>query len=373
MKTQTASSNIALAPLSAAIAQPDSDGWCQLLPAGRVRSRDGRPESPSEGWLVDASACERIRANLSALNQPLLIDYDHQTLTPQSSGVQALAAGWVKPENIQWREGVGIFVRPEWTKKAQAHIDEKEYAYLSAVLEYFTDSGIVVSVRVAALTNDPGMTGMQAVAALSASFVPTSQPETNTMNEQLRQILAALGVVVPENGEVTAELGTAALSALTALKTKADEHDGLKTQVTALSAEVTGLKTSPGTGVDLTQYVPIETFNEMRTELAALSSAHGTQSIAQLLDKSEQEGRTFKSERNYLTKLGGQIGVAALSAQLDARQPIAALTTMQTTTTSAPLSGKTGIAALSADDLQAARVLGKTPEEFLKLKEEEAK
>ncbi|EOV0971300.1 phage protease [Edwardsiella piscicida] len=372
MKTKSRSHNIALAPLSAALVKPDENGWCQLLPAGRVRSRDGRPEKPVEGWLVDAAACNRIRASLAALKQPLLIDYDHQTLHTQSKGIQALAAGWVSPEGIEWREGQGVFICPKWTPNARQHIDNLEYAYLSAVLQYYEDTGEIIGVRVAALTNDPGLTGMQAVAALSASFVPPSQPENQPMNEQLRQLLAALGVTVPESGDVTAEQGTAALSALMAMKAKSDAHDGLQTQVASLSAEVTTLKgTTPAQGsVDLTQYVPVETFNALRTQLAALSSEHGAQSITQVIDKAEQEGRIFKSEREYLSRLGGQIGVAALSAQLATRQPIPALTAMQTTTIPAASEAKKSTAALSAEDLQAANVLGKTPEEFLKLKED---
>ncbi|EEC8951041.1 protease, partial [Escherichia coli] len=68
-------------------------------------------------------------------------------------------------------------------------------------------------------------------------------------------------------------------------------------------------------------------------------------------------------------QLGGQIGVAALSAQLDARQPVAALTGLQTDTVTVP-DKKTATAVLSAEDIAAAKLLGKTEAEFLKMKEE---
>ncbi|EFJ1386131.1 phage protease, partial [Escherichia coli] len=71
----------------------------------------------------------------------------------------------------------------------------------------------------------------------------------------------------------------------------------------------------------------------------------------------------------YLEQLGGQIGVAALSAQLDARQPVAALTGLQTDTVTVP-DKKTATAVLSAEDIAAAKLLGKTEAEFLKMKEE---
>ncbi|EGN2989750.1 phage protease, partial [Escherichia coli] len=85
-----------LAVLSASLTA-SGDGWCQLLPAGRVKARDGRPEKPAEGWLINESACNRMKAGLSALNQPLLIDYDHHSMNAQKNGFKAIAAGWVKP------------------------------------------------------------------------------------------------------------------------------------------------------------------------------------------------------------------------------------------------------------------------------------
>ncbi len=190
------------------------------------------------------------------------------------------------------------------------------------------------------------------------------------MNEQLRQLLAALGLTVPDGGELTPELGTAALSALTDIQAKAGKHDELKTQVATLSAELDTAKqanTTAAGGVDLTKFVPVETYDTLRTEYVALSAQLGTTTLEQVLDKAEDEGRVFKSERSYLEGLGKQIGVAALSAQLDARQPIAALTAKQTDTVNVPKK-KTASAALSAEDLQVMKILGKTEEEFLKAK-----
>ncbi|HAK6289830.1 TPA: protease [Salmonella enterica] len=359
------------AALSASLASSD-DGWCQLLPAGRVRARDGRPKKPAAGWLINKKSCDRIKANLAALKQPLLIDYDHHSEIAQEKGIKAVAAGWVKADSVQWREGQGIFIKPTWTPQAQKHIDDLEYAYLSAKLEYYVDNGEPASIRIASLTNDPAITGMKSVAALSADDLYVTPPSTELipMNEQLRQLLAALGLTVPDDGELTPELGTAALSALTGIQAKAGKHDELKTQVATLSAELdTAKRPKPATAgsVDLTQYVPVETYNTLRTEYAALSAQHGTTTLDQVLDKAEDEGRVFKSERSYLEGLGRQIGVAALSAQLDARQPIAALTAKQTDAVNVPKKEKAS-AALSAEDLQVMKMLGKSEEEFLKAK-----
>ncbi|EOC0717303.1 phage protease, partial [Escherichia coli] len=186
------------------------------------------------------------------------------------------------------------------------------------------------------------------------------QQENKPMNETLRKLLARLGVTVPENADITDEQATAALTALDTLEINAGK-------VAALSAE---LEKAQKAAVDLTKYVPVESYNALRDELAQATAQSATASLSAVLDKAEQEGRIFKSERTYLEQLGGQIGVAALSAQLEKKQPIAALSSMQTTTAKIPSQEKPAVAVLSAEDLAAARLLGKTEAEFLKLKED---
>lgn len=348
------------------------DGWYQLLPADRFRARDGRPFDIAEGWLMTAAIAARLIAQVRALGQDILIDYEHnqlrkkEGLTPDALS----AAGWFNADEMQWREGAGLFVKPRWTAAAQTRVDGGEYRFLSAVFPY-NELGEPTELRMAALTNDPGVTGMQALAALAAEFSPTpATQESKPMNEILRQLLAKLGITVPENAQPTEAQATAALSAVVELQTKAGTADSLQTQVTALSAEVETAKTAqPGT-VDLTKYVPRDTYDALRTNFVALSADHSTATLTQVLDDAENDGRIFKSERSYFEQVGGQIGVAALSAQLQGKQPIAALNIMQTKTVDTPAPK---VAALSAEDLQTCRLLGMTEDEFRKAKEEDAK
>ncbi|BEN05828.1 protease [Serratia marcescens] len=372
MKTKHAHS-IAYAVLNSAMFTPiGGDGWCQLMPAGRIKARDGRPEKPAEGWLIDKAACDRIVARLVALNQPIKVDYNHQTLY---KGEAAPAAGYIpaNPDSFMWRDGdkPGIYVRPDWNPPAVRSLEDKEYAWLSPVMGYDTVTGEPVELRMVALTGDPGLTGMESVVALSADdLFHALQPSEFPMNEKLRQLLAKLGITVPENAQPTDEQATAALSAVVELQTKAGTADSLQTQVTALSAEVETAKTGqPGT-VDLTKYVPRDTYDALRTNFVALSADHSTATLTQVLDDAESDGRIFKSERSYFEQVGGQIGVAALSAQLQGKQPIAALNIMQTKTVETPAPK---VAALSAEDLQTCRLLGMTEDEFRKAKEEDAK
>ncbi|EMV2763270.1 phage protease [Escherichia coli] len=346
----------------------DDDGWCQLLPAGHFSARDGRPfdVTGGQGWFIDGEIAGRLVEGVRALNQDVLIDYEHNQLR-KDKGLppeQLVAAGWFNADEMQWREGEGLFIHPRWTAAAQQRIDDGEFGYLSAVFPYDTATGAVLQIRLAALTNDPGATGMKKLTALAADLPDILQQENKPMNETLRKLLARLGVTVPENADITDEQASAALSALDALETDAGK-------VASLSAE---LEKAQNAAVDLTKYVPVESYNAVLDELAQAKAQSATASLSAVLDKAEQEGRIFKSERTYLEQLGGQIGVAALSAQLEKKQPIAALSAMQTTTTvQNPSQEKPAVAVLSADEQAAVKALGITEAEYLKMKQEQEK
>lgn len=368
MKTKSSSFGIAI--LAATVG---ADGWCQLLPVGRFRARDGRPFDVADGWYMDAAIAARLIDSVRALGQDVLIDYEHNQLRKAEglSPDELKAAGWFNAGEMQWRDGQGLFIKPRWTPAAQAYIANEEFGFLSAVFPYDLVTGAPTLLRMVALTNDPGATGMQKLAALAASFDEQHSPthEDLPMNKQLCQLLARLGITLAENADVTDEQATAALSAFDVIKGKADKHDELSTRVTALSAELTTAKASGG-AVDLTKYVPVEHYNAIRQELAEVTGKHSTVTLSAVLDKAEGEGRIFKSERAYFEQLGGQIGVAALSAQLDTKQPIAALTALQTSTTAVPDIRREKLTALSADEKAAAKALGMTEADYQKLKEE---
>ncbi|HDS8578253.1 TPA: protease [Klebsiella variicola] len=369
MKTKPSSIGIAI--LTATM---DADGWCQLLPAGHFRARDGRPFDVPDGWFMDGTIAARLIDGVRALGQDILIDYEHNQLRKHEglSADDMKAAGWFNADEMQWRDGRGLYIRPRWTPTARDYITREEYGFLSAVFPYDT-TGAPTLLRMAALTNDPGATGMEKLVALAASFADFHTPphEDTSMNELLRQLLARLGISgTAENADITDEQATAALSAFDLLKGKADKHDALTASVATLSAELTTVKAAADK-VDLTKFVPLETYNALRQQMADLSGEHSTASLSAVLDDAERDGRIFKSERGYFEQLGGQIGVAALSAQLKDKQPIAALTALQTTTTTVADPRRERLTALSADEKAAAKALGMTDAEYLKLREED--
>ncbi|WP_087022425.1 phage protease [Thaumasiovibrio subtropicus] len=314
---------------------PAEDGWVQLLPAGPFTARDGRPHDTADGhWHLDANSANAFITATQNLTQKVLVDYDHQALTARESNGPVPAAAWLSTVDIEWREpdekqSGGIFIKPEWTSTARQLIDNKEYAFLSAVFPY-DKTGRPLYLRMAALTNDPAVLGMEPLAQLAADFnVNLTTPNTainlhgttedSLMNDLLKQLLGKLGIELPDNANpsITTEQAAAALSALDALQTKAEESESLATQVTDLNSQIASLSCA---------------YNGVTEQIAALSVESTTGQVLGILSEAKAAGKIVAAEEDYLTTFGKQHGIAALSAMLDKRPAITALTTQQTAT-----------------------------------------
>lgn len=361
-----------LAVLDAQLTQQD-DGWYQLLPVGPFKARDGRPfDVPGGHWQLDKTIATTLINRAKALGQDILIDYDHQTLNVEKTGKEAPAAGWYNGDEIEWREGRGLFIKPRWTERAAALVAAKEYRFLSAVFPYDAQ-GRPLELRMTAITNDPGVVGMQALAALSAQLIQPGQPATltkeNSMNELLKKLLAKLGIEL--TGDPTDEQLQKALTELDSLQASAKKAPELeaalsaeKTALAALKAQTTSVQ--QGAQVDLAQYVPVATYNALVTQVAALTAQVDTTDAATLIKEARTAGKVVAAEEEYLTAYAAQKGVAALKALLEPRPPIAALTASQTAAVTLP--EKKGEAVLSAEDKYAADQLGISHEDFAKAK-----
>ncbi|MFQ2769111.1 phage protease [Aeromonas caviae] len=352
---------------------PQGDGWHQLLPVGPFKARDGRPfDVPGGHWLLDKTIATTLINRAKALGQDILIDYDHQTLKVDQNGQPAPAAGWYNGDEIEWREGQGLFIKPRWTERAAALVAAKEYRFLSAVFPYDAQ-GRPLELRMTAITNDPGVVGMQALAALSAQLIQPGQPATltkeNSMNELLKKLLAKLGIEL--TGDPTDEQLQKALTELDSLQASAKKAPELeaalsaeKTALAALKAQTTSVQ--QGAQVDLAQYVPVATYNALVTQVAALTAQVDTTDAATLIKEARTAGKVVAAEEEYLTAYAAQKGVAALKALLEPRPAIAALTASQTAAVTLP--EKKGEAVLSAEDKYAADQLGISHEDFAKAK-----
>lgn len=335
----------------------------QFFPAGEFRSGDTRPEEVP-AWRIDAASAAAVIRRFNDRQKPLVIDYEHQTLNKEKNGQPAPAAGW--PRSLEWVEGEGLFGLVEMTVRAAAAIDGKEYLFFSPVFSYSKTDGTVLDVLMGALTNDPGIQGMQPislVAAATAAFLPALETET-PVNPLLKAVLASLGL--PETTTETAAI--AALSALGPLQsaqaraTAACTALGLAADATpeALTAACSALRTQAAP--DPTKFVPIAAVQELQASVAALTAAQVGREVDELIRPALADGRLLPAMKEWAQELGKK-DIAALTAYLDKAQPIAALTATQTGG-QPPAGTARGDAQLSKDELAVCTALGLTPEQY---------
>ena len=345
----------------------DANGMVQLLPAGEFRSRDGRPIECA-AWLVNAEIAARLIADIAALANPVVIDYEHQTILSAENGQKAPAAGWFTAEGMEWREGEGLFAKVEWTETARLHIEAKEYRFISPVILFDKKTGAVKKILNAALTNNAAIDGMEEVSARLT--VSLTQQETLSMNleellEQLRWMLNLPTLATAE--EVLAELQKAT-AAIKAAQPEAVAAAGFSVTglVASLGGQVAALKVA---APDPAKFVPVDAMAALQTEVAALRT------IRQAQDDREKErdvdgvvtaaltaGKLLPPQEKWARDLGMK-DLAALTAYLETAQSVAALTGTQTGGTS-PAGQSAG--ELSESQLAMCTATGVSPEEFKK-------
>lgn len=342
------------AALSFAIA-PGS-GEIQLTPAGVFRAHDGRPVG-IPGWKIDADIARRVIARAAAKKNDFVIDYEHQTLEAEKNGKEAPAAGWYKGARLEWREGSGLWATDvEWTAKASAYIKDKEYKYISPVLAYDKLTGEVVGIQLAALTNHPGIDGMDAaVAALAHKFFTRSKEPTHEKDQPMKALALLLGL---NEDASEAEIN----AAVVALKAKTAT---LETENVALKTETAALKTQTP---DPAKFVPVETVTQLQTQVATLTTRLNDTELEDVVQAALSSGKLLPAMESWARDLG-KSDLAALKAYVEKSLAIVALNGNQTNGRG-PNDRADG--ELSATDLAVCKSMGIKPEDYKATRAEQA-
>lgn len=295
-----------------------------LLPPGPFRSNDGRP-AECAAWQIDAAIAARVIALAAGQRTDIVIDFEHQSLRARDNGRRVEAAGWI-PRSMEWREGSGLWATGiRWVGDTADLIAAKKVRYVSALFLYSTVTGEVLEIVSVALTNTPGIDGLEALADLARTF---THPEEEAAMADDKTIAA-----------LTAErdgLNTK-LAALTA------ERDGLSTQLAALTTERDTLKTQ------------VTTLEQERAT-AALTAEKAKH--AEVLAAALTDGRLTPAQKPWAAKQS----LAALTEYLDATKPLPIAGGPQA-------DGKPGGGAgLTDAELAMCTRMGVTPEDFKKAK-----
>lgn len=344
----------------------------QLTPAGTFRPNDGRELKPG-AWRIDAASAQHVIERFKTRGKVPVIDYEHQTLKKEQNGQPAPAAGWIR--DLRWVEGQGLYAVAELTARARDYITAGEYLYFSPVFEYDEVTGTVLAIHMGALTNDPGISGMEPlslVAAATAAFLPANPPRQElSVNPLLKALLAALGL--PETTtEPAAIAALTALGPLQPLQARANVATAVCTALQlpadatpeAATAACASLRSAqPGTP-DPAKYVPIESVTALQSQVAALTARQAEADVDALIKPALADGRLLPAMETWARGLG-KTDIAALTSFLGAAKPIPALAGTQTGG-KPPTGTASGDQQLSADELAICSRMGISPDAYRK-------
>lgn len=330
--------NVALAAFSAQITTDDK--FIQLLPAGYFRSNDGRPKD-LEHWYIDSNIARKLIDDINQRGKRFIVDYEHNTLLTKETGNPAPLAGTCY--EFEWREGLGLFAKVKWTDRAKQMIANGEYLYISPVF-YFNKLGHVTELRMAAITNDPGLSGMDEIAL--AANVSKTQKEEPKVNEMLLALLSALGL--PESASQDE-----ALAAINSLQERANAAADLEAQVATLSAR---------NNVDPSKYVSLEAFDQLKEQLVVLRTEKFNDDLEQVVEAALSSGHLLPAQKDWAMDYGKK-DLDGLKGYLKETPALVSLTSRQTE--QVELDDKTQVA-LSAEEIEVCNAMGVRPEDYAK-------
>jgi phage I-like protein len=306
-----AAHTVALTALAAA------QGIVPLLPIGNFRANDGRPEDAPHWQLTEARARE-MAAALTARAQagnPLLVDFEHQSLHTASNGQRAPAAAWCSQFEV--RDAHLCSVNTQFVGETLALLRSSQYRHVSPVFKYAPGTGEVLAIKCAAFTNLPGLDGLTVAALKTLSLASPSvipPPPTGAVMKPLITMLCALfklpvdtteEALMPHVAALQAQLGGEGASAVAVLRAKAEAKP------------------------DPALYVPMDAHKQVADSLAALRAQNQAREVDDLVKPALADGRLLPQMEDWARNLGTS-NAAALKAYLDTAKPLTALSGTQT-------------------------------------------
>ena len=325
-------------------------GRIQLFPAGEFSARDGRPGTLKgvkvKAWTITPIIAAAVIARWQQRETPLVVDYEHQTINAAENGKPAPAAGWI--ESLE-AGADGLYATVKWTDAARAFIQADEYRYISPVFTFDPETGAVLELKSAALTNYPALDGMDAVAA-------RTKDDSSMKKETLEALRQFFGLAADADED----------AALAALKAQGDGQ--------TLTAMLTAAKEAIP---DPSKYVPAAILTAAQEKNAALAAKvkelEGNGSLAALtaeIDAALADGRLPKSCEAW-AKATAKTNPEAIKGYIASAVPLAALKATQTGG-KRPAGGE-AVAALTEEEAFVCKQLGLSETDFIAARGREGK
>ncbi len=303
-----------------------------VVPAGKFSLNDGRKPSQGDQFELTPEMGHKIASQINTRRIKMQIDYSHQSLKAMEKAGPVPAAGWVT--KAEYVPGEGLFLHVDWTEKAAAAIKDKEYRYISPVLLH-DRQGNVMGVVNAALVNDPAMSMLPEVKAASLDLSPFLNEENVMKTEEVLQKLCSIF----------------------GIKDDAKNED----LIAAAETSVAQNQTPACVDVDLSQYVPIETFEGIKKQVAELQMAARERTAKELVTAAMDAGKLVPAQEGWALALC-QKDQQAFEEYMSKTPAIAALARLQTGGVAPPEDGENH--GLTDDELAICANTGTSPEAF---------
>jgi len=301
-------------------------------PDAVVKGRDNR------GWKNPDP--KKVALNSNAWQPALPIDENHSTDLSAPKGGSSPAFGWMK--NLCADSSGALWADVDWTELGRDALAKKKYRFISPVFLH-NDKGEINCILRAALTNSPNLN----LPALNSARLENTNTTEVSMNKAL---LAALGL--PETATEAEAL--AAVKSLNAAKT-------------AVASQ------TDKTAVDLTAYAPRADLNAMEARAVAAEKQLADLNAAQLKKDAEAAVDGAIKARKFAPASREQyLAMCSTKEGLDRFKSIAAVSpAVVSAETQAPESAppQQGGVSLNSEQLQLAKAMGYSPEQFQKIME----
>lgn len=333
-----------------------------ILPSGRITPRDGRA-----GWNVGGMAeMKTIIADTEKYigTTSLMVDYDHQgDEVRKGGGGTAIAAGWIK--KLEARND-GIWAKIEWTEKARQKIKSGEYKYLSPLFTTTAKNQVNMILNVG-LVNMPAL-DIEAIAA-AAEISNTEQNQMNFMEKLIKAlglkedasedaIIAAIGKLGKSDDKTNqASVDLAVSEALKPVALAAGLEEDTKAETL-----IATVKTFAEGGSDQQKEIVAlrAGLTEATAELTELKNSVAKENATSIVEKAMEDGCPIPAtmKDHYINR--------CMADPEAVQKEIAAMpkTLAATTATAQPPKNADGTIALSAEQKQAATLLGVDEEAY---------
>jgi phage I-like protein len=303
-----------------------------LVPPGMlVKGRDNREWKNPDPKLVAQNSNTRLPA--------LPVDENHSTDLSAPKGGSSPAFGWMK--NLCADASGALWADVEWTERGRDALAKKEYRFISPVFLH-NEKGEINCILRAALTNSPNLD----LPALNSARLENMNTEVS-MNKEL---LAALGL--PET---------------------ATEAEALATVKSLNAAKTAAAPQTDKTAVDLAAYAPRADLNAMEARAVAAEKQIADLNAAQLKKDAEAAvDEAIKARKFAPASRAEYLAMCTTKEGLENFKKIASVSpAVVSAETQAPegTPPQQGGVSLNSEQLQLAKAMGYSPEEFKKIME----